>query len=237
MFDVCLTFTMQFYKGLHSIVRQMSDISLPHFVYTDRVNCLSNPHPCSLSVFQYSAKDTSPISNYITHPFWNWIVEVGNNSFFFMHTQLWFPTPDRDFRWFESDFRYFCEVITAKKNIVEEKELTMGACVEWSSPLWVYNPQKSQAIALDLWNTNSLGWTLFRTGAHDGLPISYIPSSARQRSSRAWYFSIYGTIRSLKNFMTIYDSSLQLMFTFFMTYHGTSYGCFGCARSWPGDLT
>ena len=34
MSDVCLTFTMQFYNGLHSIVRQMADVSLPHFAYT-----------------------------------------------------------------------------------------------------------------------------------------------------------------------------------------------------------
>ena len=32
--DVCLTFTMPFYNGLHSIVRQMSDIPLPHFADT-----------------------------------------------------------------------------------------------------------------------------------------------------------------------------------------------------------
>ena len=34
MSDICLTFTMQFYNGLHSNVRQMSGISLPHFAYT-----------------------------------------------------------------------------------------------------------------------------------------------------------------------------------------------------------
>ena len=34
VFQTCLTFTMQFYNGLHSIVRQMSDVSLPHFAYT-----------------------------------------------------------------------------------------------------------------------------------------------------------------------------------------------------------
>ena len=34
MSDVCLTFTMQFYHGLHSIARQMSDVSLPHFADT-----------------------------------------------------------------------------------------------------------------------------------------------------------------------------------------------------------
>ena len=34
MSDVCLTFTEQFYNGLHNIVRQMSDVSLPHFAYT-----------------------------------------------------------------------------------------------------------------------------------------------------------------------------------------------------------
>ena len=34
MSDICPMFTMQFYNGLHSIVRQMSDVSLPHFIYT-----------------------------------------------------------------------------------------------------------------------------------------------------------------------------------------------------------
>ena len=34
MSDVCLTFTEQFYNVLHSIIRQMSDVSLPHFAYT-----------------------------------------------------------------------------------------------------------------------------------------------------------------------------------------------------------
>ena len=40
------------------------------------------------------------------------------------------------------------------------------------SPLWVWIPQKSFAIARDFWNTNSPGWTPFRTGAHDGVFIS-----------------------------------------------------------------
>ena len=35
MSDVCLILTMQFYNELHSIVRQMSDVSLPHFAYTE----------------------------------------------------------------------------------------------------------------------------------------------------------------------------------------------------------
>ena len=33
--DVCLMFTMHFYDGLHGIVRQMSDVSLPHFADND----------------------------------------------------------------------------------------------------------------------------------------------------------------------------------------------------------
>ena len=35
-------------------------------------------------------------------------------------------------------------------------------------------PQKSLAIARDFWNTNSLGWTPFHRGAHDGFSISII---------------------------------------------------------------
>lgn len=27
-------------------------------------------------LLQYSSVDTSFVSNYITHPFWNWVVEV-----------------------------------------------------------------------------------------------------------------------------------------------------------------
>ena len=34
MSDVCLMCTMQFYDGLTSIIRQMSDVSLPPFAYT-----------------------------------------------------------------------------------------------------------------------------------------------------------------------------------------------------------
>ena len=39
----------------------------------------------------------------------------------FFHTELWFTASDHDFRWFESDFRCFCEVITGKiigRNII-----------------------------------------------------------------------------------------------------------------------
>ena len=32
-------------------------------------------YPCWFSL-QYNAVDTSPVSKYITHPFWNWVVEV-----------------------------------------------------------------------------------------------------------------------------------------------------------------
>ena len=66
----------------------------------------------------------------------------------------------------------FCEVITRKKNIVEEIESIRGAHAEGSSPSWVCIPQKSLAIARDFWNTNSLGWTSFRTGARDGFFLS-----------------------------------------------------------------
>ena len=34
VFQTCLTLTMQFYNGLHSLIRQMSDVSLSHFTYT-----------------------------------------------------------------------------------------------------------------------------------------------------------------------------------------------------------
>ena len=34
VFQTCLTFTMQFYNGLYSIVRHLSDVSLPHFADT-----------------------------------------------------------------------------------------------------------------------------------------------------------------------------------------------------------
>lgn len=30
----------------------------------------------NLSFLQYNAKDTSPLSVYVMHPFWNWIVQV-----------------------------------------------------------------------------------------------------------------------------------------------------------------
>ena len=63
--------------------------------------------------------------------------------------------------------------LSQKKNIVEEIESIIGLCVEQSSPLWVCIPQKSLAITCDIWNTNSLGWTPFRTGAHDGFFISW----------------------------------------------------------------
>ena len=59
-----------------------------------------------------------------------------------------------------------------EKNIVKEIESIMGARVERSSPSWVCIPQKLLAIAHDFWNTNSWGWTLFRTGAHDGFSTS-----------------------------------------------------------------
>ena len=96
----------------------------------------------------------------------------------FFHTQLWFPASDRAFRWFESDFRCFCEVITGK-NIVEEIESIMGAHTERSSPSWVCIPQKSLAIARDFWNTNSLRWTSFHTGTNNGFSMIYAISMLR----------------------------------------------------------
>lgn len=36
-------------------------------------------------LFQYSAVDTSPVSKYITHPFWNWVVEVGKDNPVFVY--------------------------------------------------------------------------------------------------------------------------------------------------------
>ena len=55
MSDVCLTFTLQFYNGLHSIVRQMSDVSLQHFAYTDLCKCMF------LLVFTYSSNPLTQI--------------------------------------------------------------------------------------------------------------------------------------------------------------------------------
>lgn len=34
-----------------------------------------------LFVFQYSAVDTSPLSIYVMHPFWNYVVEVSSMLF------------------------------------------------------------------------------------------------------------------------------------------------------------
>ena len=98
------------------------------------------------------------------------LVLQGMKEILFFHTQLWFPDSDRDFRWFESDFRCFCEVSTGK-NIVGKIESIMGAGAKQSSPSWVCFPQKSLAIARDFWNTNSLRWTPFRMGAPDGFSI------------------------------------------------------------------
>ena len=41
------------------------------------------------------------------------------------------------------------------------------------SDSWVCIPKKSFVIAPDFWNTNSLGWTPFLLGAHDGFSISH----------------------------------------------------------------
>ena len=48
----------------------------------------------------------------------------------------------------------------------------MGARAERSLPSWVCIPHKSLAIARNFWNTNSLGWTPFYMGAHDGLMMT-----------------------------------------------------------------
>ena len=89
---------------------------------------------------------------------------------------------DRHFRWFESDFRCFCEVITGKI-IVEELESIMGAHAEQSSPLCVCIPQKSLTVARDFWNTNSLGWTPFHMGAHDGFSIPCMRNSTTSNNT------------------------------------------------------
>ena len=64
--DVCLTltFTMQFYNGLHSIVRQMSDVSLQNFAYTDLCKCMF------LSVFTYSSNPLTQISEIVQLTRW-----------------------------------------------------------------------------------------------------------------------------------------------------------------------
>ena len=85
---------------------------------------------------------------------------------YFFHTQLWFPVSGRDFRRFEGEFHCFLWNYHKKENIVEEIESIMGARTERSSPSWICIPQKSLVIARDFWNTKSLGWTPFGTGAH-----------------------------------------------------------------------
>ena len=49
------------------------------------------------------------------------------------------------------------------------RESIMGARAEGSSPSWVCNPEITSDNEWFLWNTNSRGWTLFRSGAHDRL--------------------------------------------------------------------
>ena len=77
----------------------------------------------------------------------------------------WFPTM---WWWFPK----FLWSYHREKNIVEEIELIMGARVEQSSSSWVCIPQKSLAITRDFWNTNSLRWTPFQPGTHDGFFMS-----------------------------------------------------------------
>ena len=61
-----------------------------------------------------------------------------------------------------------------RKKHCGEIESIMGACVEWCSPSWVCMPQKSLTIVRDFRDTNSLGWTPFHVGAHDGFFIYYM---------------------------------------------------------------
>ena len=105
----------------------------------------------------------------------------------FSHTQLWVPASGYDFRQFESYFRCFCEGITGKKHCGRNK-------LDHSSPSWVCIPQKSLAIARDFWNTNSLGWTPFRTGAHGAFSIYLVHRISYRRGSSNLRFQLEACI-------------------------------------------
>ena len=51
--------------------------------------------------------------------------------------------------------------------ILDDRESIMGASAERSSPKWVCVPEIMYGSKWFLWNTNSQGWTPFRTGAHN----------------------------------------------------------------------
>ena len=86
---------------------------------------------------------------------------------------LRFPTSDRDFRGSESDFRCFLLIYHKKKTLLKQQSRSWAPVRNGVPPSWICIPQKSLAVARDFWNTNSLKWIPFRTGAHDGVSISW----------------------------------------------------------------
>ena len=108
-----------------------------------------------------------------SRPQWVKDLAVWYIHIYFFHTEVWFPASDHDFRKSERDFWCFCEFAKGK-DIAEKIAPIMGNRGERNSLSWVCIPQKSLAITRDFWNTNSLGWTPFHMGAHDGFSISYM---------------------------------------------------------------
>ena len=77
--------------------------------------------------------------------------------------------------WNEFLVTFICDLWNHhRKNIVEEIKSIIAAHAERSLPLLVCIPVKSNAIAHDFWNTNSLGSTPFRTDAHDRFFMEWI---------------------------------------------------------------
>ena len=59
------------------------------------------------------------------------------------------------------------QTVTRLLQCCRNKESIMGASAELSSPEWVCIPKIMSDSSWFLWNTNSQGWTLFRTDTHD----------------------------------------------------------------------
>ena len=87
------------------------------------------------------------------------------------HTQLWFPASDHDFWWFGSDFWSFCKAITEKKHCGRNR-IDRGRLCETEFTL-------ESLYSTEIWNTNSLWWPPFHTGAHDGFSVSVAVQSVQ----------------------------------------------------------
>ena len=143
-------------------------------------------------------------------------------AYIIFHTQLWFPVSERDFWWFESDFRGFCQLNTGKDHCGRNSIHHGRPCVTQFTLVSLYSTEITRYFHV-ISGINSFGWNPFHTGAHDGFSMDLWHMLSRAVSTQIIYYKLLKLPNSVFFNFSLFCSRLILYPALLMKCHSIFY--------------